>query len=530
MRRTKIGVVFAALAAGSADAQWTSDHGTNTTIADRTGEQVQPKIRATPDGGCVVVWFDNSAGGYDVYAQRLDAQGNALWPHNGVLVRDRSVSSTQDYDAQVDASGNVVIAFNDDVNGNAPISVHKLSPTGAALWAIQASGAQAGFKGPPQLALLDDGGIAVAWSGASPLSVHVHKVDADGADLWAAPVVLSEAGHPFNLCDIQPAPGGSMIVGWVRCAGSNCVTSNKHLYAQKLDASGAPQWDRVPATPAVMDPIIVFDGTSLQNGYFPPFAPDGAGGAVFAWYETGGNRDAYVQRITPAGEELFAHNGVSVSIQAARLQIGAALAFDAATGDAYVAWVESNSTQSQWALYAQRITEDGVRAWGDNGAELLPLSTMQGSFTAALARPGGGVEVYGLANCCGNAGAAHAFSLDADGAAVWASPPVIVSSAASAKTRLDAARLSSGAAALAWTDSRFDSGNVYAQRVNPDGSLGNPATCPADFDGSGEREVGDIFAFLGAWFAVAPAAYEFGGTPGVPAIFAFLAAWFAGCP
>lgn len=516
-------------AAGSAVAQWTDDPAANTPVADRSGEQVQPKVRATPDGSCVIAWFDNAAGGYDVYAQRLDALGNEQWPHNGVLVRDRSVSSTQDYDVAVDGAGNVYIAFNDDVNANAPISVHKLSPAGVALWAAQPSGAIAGFKGPPQLALLDDGSVAVAWSGGSPLAVRVQRLDADGAALWPAPATLSES-VPYNLCDLQPAPGGAMIVSWVRCAGSNCVTSNKHLYAQKLDSDGQPQWDRSPATPDVMDPVIVFDGTSLQNGYFPTFVPDGAGGAVFAWYETGGNRDAYVQRISAAGAELFPHNGVSVSTQAARYQLGAALAFDAATGDAYVAWIESNTTQSQWALYAQRVTSEGVRQWGDNGVELLPLSSTQGSFTAALARAGGGVEVYGLANCCGNAGAVHAFALDADGASAWSSAPVIVSSAPSAKTRLDAARLASGAAAVAWSDARADANNVYAQRVNPGGTLGNPAACPADFDGNGQREVSDIFAFLSAWFAGEPAAYEFGGTPGVPAIFAFLSAWFAGCP
>lgn len=56
-----------------------------------------------------------------------------------------------------------------------------------------------------------------------------------------------------------------------------------------------------------------------------------------------------------------------------------------------------------------------------------------------------------------------------------------------------------------------------------------PAPCPADFDGQDGVQVGDIFAFLAAWFEGEPAAYEFGGTPGVPAIFAFLTAWFAGC-
>jgi hypothetical protein len=52
-------------------------------------------------------------------------------------------------------------------------------------------------------------------------------------------------------------------------------------------------------------------------------------------------------------------------------------------------------------------------------------------------------------------------------------------------------------------------------------------TCPEDWDGNGQVEVLDIFAFLTDWFNGVPAATNFGGTPGVPAIFAYLTAWFA---
>ncbi|MBX3404969.1 MAG: immunoglobulin domain-containing protein [Phycisphaeraceae bacterium] len=54
--------------------------------------------------------------------------------------------------------------------------------------------------------------------------------------------------------------------------------------------------------------------------------------------------------------------------------------------------------------------------------------------------------------------------------------------------------------------------------------------CAADFDGNGEVEVSDIFAFLAAWFNSEPAAYFFGGSLGVSAILVFLDTWFAGCP
>ena len=51
--------------------------------------------------------------------------------------------------------------------------------------------------------------------------------------------------------------------------------------------------------------------------------------------------------------------------------------------------------------------------------------------------------------------------------------------------------------------------------------------CDVDFDGSGQVDVLDIFAFLTAWFASDPTA-DFDGMNGVdvPDIFAFLTAWF----
>ena len=55
--------------------------------------------------------------------------------------------------------------------------------------------------------------------------------------------------------------------------------------------------------------------------------------------------------------------------------------------------------------------------------------------------------------------------------------------------------------------------------------------CAADFDGNGNVEVPDIFAFLSAWFASDPSA-NMDDIPEieVPDIFAFLSFWFAGCP
>lgn len=59
---------------------------------------------------------------------------------------------------------------------------------------------------------------------------------------------------------------------------------------------------------------------------------------------------------------------------------------------------------------------------------------------------------------------------------------------------------------------------------------GTPPPCAADFDGNGEADVSDIFAYLSAWFAQEASA-DVDGIPGVdvPDIFFFLSVWFAGC-
>ena len=122
------------LLAASARAQWSGDPGVNLALGDRTGEQTQVLIAPTADGGAYVSWFDNSTGGYDVYLQRLDAGGNEQWAHNGVLIADRSFSSTQAYDLAVDTTGYAVLAFRDDRPVGIQITATRVDDTGTQVW------------------------------------------------------------------------------------------------------------------------------------------------------------------------------------------------------------------------------------------------------------------------------------------------------------------------------------------------------------------------------------------------------------
>ncbi len=73
-------------------AQWTSDRNANTPVCTASGDQTYGYFYGISDmvsdnaGGAIVAWQDSRNGALDIYAQRLDAKGTALWSENGVAI------------------------------------------------------------------------------------------------------------------------------------------------------------------------------------------------------------------------------------------------------------------------------------------------------------------------------------------------------------------------------------------------------------------------------------------------------------
>lgn len=485
------GVMMFLLAAAPCLAQWSADSSVNLAVADLSGEQTQSKIRPTADGGAFISWFDNRSGGYDVYLQRIDKNGVEQWQHNGILIADRSYSSTQDYGLAVDADGDALITYRDDRSGGSQIGANLVSPDGTLLWGAAGVTLTSGANGnSPKCAVLSDGTYAIGWTGAtSPASVIVQRLNADGVEQWSPPISLSEPSRPFNLSDIKEGEDGSVVLLWVRCSGTNCVTSNKHLYAQKLASDGSLSWNSG-------SPVIVFSATSLQTAYFPTMVADGSGGVVISWYETGGSRNAYVQHLDAGGNFLFAASGSAVNTTASVYRISAWADYDRATGETVAVWTQSNTVQSMWGLYAQKFDATGARLWGDNGVELLPMSTNQNSFARVVSYAGGAIASAFDARSV-TTGVVIAARLDSDGSPVWTGTAIQACSVDSGKSRLDAAHNGCDLL-LTWGDSRFDARDIYVQNVKADGALGLIVPTIGDMDCSGAVDLNDIEPFVTA--------------------------------
>src|SRR5690606_10433434 len=345
-------------------AQWSSDPAANLAVADAAGGQDQPKVAPAPDGGTWISWFDG-ASGYDVRVQKLDAGGNEVFPHGGLLVADRGFSSTQDYGLSVDAAGNALLTFRDDRAGGTQITAALVTAAGDQPWGptgVQLTNTSA-FVAAPKIAGTSDGGAVVAWT--QDESTRLQKLDADGVPQWASDVVLTPATGSYSASDLH-AHGADVVLAFVHQTGP--FGSPRHLLAQKFDAEGDPLWGA--------GHVAVFDGGSLQFGNFPTFVPDGAGGGVFSWYNTpGAGLQSYVQHVLPDGSEAFAHNGLAVPTNATRERVSPDVAYDAGTGAIYAFWTELANFQSLRGVYGQKFDAAGDRLWTDEGLAVVPVGS-----------------------------------------------------------------------------------------------------------------------------------------------------------
>jgi hypothetical protein len=79
--------------------------------------QLSPSIAGDGSGNVVVVWREYRNGDYDIYAQCLDSAGNRLWAAD-LRVNADDTAWQSSPSVAVDGSGNAVVVWHDDRNGN----------------------------------------------------------------------------------------------------------------------------------------------------------------------------------------------------------------------------------------------------------------------------------------------------------------------------------------------------------------------------------------------------------------------------
>lgn len=454
--------------------QWSSDPMMNLQVSDLAGDQATPKIASTTDGGCYIAWFDNRGGSYAMYLQRLSAAGVKQFGSDGMLVSGNPQNtSLVDYDLICDANNNAILIFTDIRNGGQinPFA-YMINPAGTQMWGangVTLSDSVNSFQAIPRVVAASDGNYIFVWRiGSGPQKIAMQKLNAAGTKQWGggSPLyITSGTNENYDWCDITASDNGSMIMMWSGYTGSFVSPSNYRIYSQKFSSTGTRVWNGTQDT--------VYSLGRVSGFYEPKLYSDGGNGALYMWQDdrNSTNRStAYLQRKNSAGAILFPVNGSAVSTLAGNNHFsGSAAVFP--NGETIAIYTETDGTQNQRGVYAQKFSANGTRQWTDNAKEITPLGTPAPSFLWVYTTDTNAIAGFSELQSGINV-QIKAFRLGQAGNFVWSGNIVAASTVNSEKIRMQAALNNSRMLMMTWSDRRNDGGGAYAQNVNFDGSLG----------------------------------------------------------
>jgi hypothetical protein len=329
----------------------------------------------------MVLWIDLRADAGDIYVQRFDSSGTALWTINGVGMC--TATGLQDQlVAAADGTGGVVAAWADSRTGTRDIYAQRVAGTGAVSWTtngIVVGGATLS-QGLPAIAA-SPLGIVVAWNDERTLNgqYYAQRLRLDGTPAWTLDGVLVGPSIAINTFTTTIGVDGK---GGAICAWSDLSGPTADIYAQRIDSSGTFLWGSGG---------VLVCGTGLDQ-LEPLVVGDGAGGAYLWWSDqrNGGGDDLYAQRLDNTGTAQWAPDGIEVT------RAGGFQAYPRGIilpgGATITVWQDLRSIIA-WDVYAQRIEPNGslppVSSFAiSSGWNLLSVPRNAASLAAADLFPG----------------------------------------------------------------------------------------------------------------------------------------------
>lgn len=301
-------------------------------VTPMVGIYNRPIVVPDDVGGAYVVFEDAPSGSYvEVFVQHVDANGTVLWNNPIILVpSEEEISTRVNATAVKDGFGNVIVAFQDFRSGGVPdIWAQRIMSNGNLDWGdegVLVCGAT-GTQRFPEAVSMEAGGAIIAWE--------------DYRD---------DVGNGIDL------------------------------YMQRVDVTGTLAWAN--------------DGKSLavfaEDQYSLSGAPDGNGGALFAWLDrrSGDNWDVYVQRVSPDnGNTWWSLSGVPACNQTD--DQGPPVVISDGHGGAFLAWQDSRTDSFDYPdIYGQHVANSGSALWSTSGLFVGGSESTNGTYGIDLLQDG----------------------------------------------------------------------------------------------------------------------------------------------
>ncbi len=442
-------LIFVLVSSVYAGVRWTAD---GEAISTEAGDQWYPTIASDGAGGAIITWYDS-----DIYAQRIDANGNVQWATNGVAIcTEADIQGNPTIVS--DGAGGAIITWQDKRNlTNYDIYAQRINSAGVVQWTANgvAICTEANHQYDPIIASDGAGGAIITWYDyrGTSADIYAQRIDSAGVVQWTAGgVAICTADESQYHPTIVSDGAGGAIITW-----DDYRSSKYDIYAQRINSAGGVQW--------IANGVAIC--TEANGQEYPTIVSDGDGGAIITWHDnrSGTNRDIYAQRIDSAGNVQWTDNGVTICTEATSSRYEPSIVSDGA-GGAIITWYDNrNSGTTDDDIYAQRINSAGVVQWTANGVAICTEANHQ--YDPIIASDGAGGAIITWIDYRGTSADIYAQRINSAGNVQWTADGVAICTAGEAQGYPTMVSDGAGGAIITWNDDRgIVDADIYAQRIS----------------------------------------------------------------
>ncbi len=415
----------------------------------------------------VYVWSDTRRGDRDVWAQKVDLNGNLLWGDDAILVNGE-INRQEDPVVIDTGDGGVVIAWVDFRNEDAgDIYVQKLDGNGNLLW--DNAGVPLCLAEDIQISLNivsdDTGGAYVIWldsrnpGGVDIYGTHIESSGdiVSGWDVNGNPIAAesgAQDGHTF-----WADGSGGAILAWHDTRSS---PDNADIYAQRISTDGTLLWDS--------GGMLICGASWAQDQV--KMAPDNAGFFIFVWQDKRNENDGdiFAQRVDIAGNLQWINNGIEIYVGSG-IQRNPRITVSSDSGAIFI-WEDGRNNPCKVDLYAQKTNLSGDLVWTDSAIPICIEPDDQLAPRLISDNNGGCYFIWEDGRLAG-----HPYEdiymqhVDADGDILWESNGKAVCDAESGQFSPLLRNDNTGNAYAVWGDKRTGSIGIYTQILDSAGNI-----------------------------------------------------------
>lgn len=341
------------------------------TIDAKAGAQSNPALIETSDGNCVVAWRDTHASlTGEVYLQKLDFSGTLYWPAGGIRVTNNEDSEEQ-LMLVADELGGVILTWYQRTAVTEKLYAQSYSGSGTQRW--QDGGVDpTGLDYYSAMSLLPDGanGFYLCYNTSYEVNskVYLNRFGPDGITLWTAPACIgSGVDYDMNREAQAVAGGGAIYLLWNWHGGGDPICK-----LQKYSPGGTPLW---------AEPLQL--STSSQPMHSPlgivySAADDAVIISLKVWSQPA---TLILRKVNSSGQIGWLDSiWVDNTLPDNSYTFGSTLQADG-QGGCYIAWMDNRPTGYYNKIRAKHYNSGGANSWAAEGVDLSGGSDDQSAPT-----------------------------------------------------------------------------------------------------------------------------------------------------